>query len=107
MKSIHTKKAFREDVRYARDLLRDIETKIGKGAWDEIADIASELEPLFSSMRCRARDNHEGIEDFDCKYQDEIDEIRAQQEVERARKESEMIMAIATAQLISTTGVAR
>lgn len=74
--NIHTKTAFREDVKYAREMLRRIEIALRGNDWEAVADECNELEPLFSSMRCRATDNVEGIEDFACKYPDEIEAIR-------------------------------
>lgn len=93
MKTIHSKTTFRNDLRYARELIRSIEKAITNGDWDRIADDANELEPLFSAIRANATDNREGILDFDCKFADEITEIRAEQEAERKRKEQKELAA--------------
>lgn len=79
MKTIHTKKMFRDDLQYARQMIRRIENAIRNDDWETVAEEANELEPLFSLIRSNATDNREGIRDFNYKYQDEIDEIRAQQ----------------------------
>lgn len=79
MKTIHSKKMFRDDLQYARQMIRRIEDAIRNNDWETVVDEATELEPLFSAIRSNATDNREGILDFYCKYEDEIVEIRAQQ----------------------------
>ena len=93
MKTIHSKTTFRTDLRYARQLIVAIERAVKNGEWDSITEDALELEGLFGSIRSRATDNREGIEDFDCKYPDEIREIRAQQEAERKKAEQKELAA--------------
>lgn len=90
MKTIHSKKMFRDDLKYARKLIRRIEQAIQNDDWATIVDEAMELEPLFSAIRCNAIDNREGILDFDCKYEDEIEAIR---EAERKNEEQKRIAA--------------
>lgn len=93
MKTIHSKKMFRDDLQYARQMIRRIEKAIANDDWETIVEEANELEPLFSALRCNAIDNREGILDFGCKYPDEIAEIRAEQEAERKRKEQKELAA--------------
>lgn len=93
MKTIHSKTTFRTDLRYARQLIVAIERAVKTGEWDSITEDALELEGLFGSIRSRATDNREGIEDFDCKYPDEIRAIRAEQEAERKKAEQKELAA--------------
>ena len=79
MKTIHSKTKFRNDLKYARQLIVALEQAIKMENWDSVHDDARELEAVFSLLGSYATDNREGILDFDCKYPDEIREIRAQQ----------------------------
>ena len=76
-KAVHTKSKFRKDLQYARKVLRQIEEAITAGQWDDIEDATTELSGVFGTIADLARDNAEGIEDFNYKGQEEIKEIRA------------------------------
>ena len=79
MKSIHTKATFTRDIRYTREVLRQIERSIASGNWADVRDAANELAGTMATLSAFAEDNHEGIEDFGCKWAGEISEIRAKQ----------------------------
>jgi hemerythrin-like domain-containing protein len=77
MKLIHAKARFTEDIQYARHCLRLIEAGLRSGDWEEISDVAMEMEGLISSLRSYADDNHHGIEQSHCLPAWEIAEIKA------------------------------
>lgn len=79
MKTIHTKKSIKTDLTYARQSIAFIERAMKRNDWDAVESLAQELSCIFSLIESRALDNNEGIEDFNCKYRDEIDAIRARQ----------------------------
>jgi hypothetical protein len=87
MKQIHTKKMFRDDLAYARRCIQLIDKATKTGEWTEVQDISNELSAMFSAMRSLATDNAEGIDNFDCKHDFEIQEIRASElaEIEKTR----------------------
>lgn len=82
MKTIHSKKSIKADLSYARQGIAQIVDAMKNNDWNEVNSIAQELSALFSSIESYSLDNHEGILDFACKFQDEIDAIRAQQKEE-------------------------
>lgn len=75
-KAVHTKSKFRKDLQYARKVLRQIEEAITAGQWEDIEDATTELSGVFGTIADLARDNREGIEDFNYKGREEIREIR-------------------------------
>jgi hypothetical protein len=85
MKTIHTKKQFREDLQYARKVIAQIENSIRNNDWNDVEQAAMELSGLFGTIEGDAKDNAEGIENFYCKNSVQIEEIRAQQEAEREK----------------------
>ena len=74
--TIHTKKGFRDDIVYARNVIRQIEESMRKNDWADVENAAMELSGLFASIESRSKDNAEGIEDFYCKSSCEIAELR-------------------------------
>lgn len=75
--NIHTKTEIRDDLKSARWIMRRIEQAITANKWETVADECNELSGLFSALRSLAIDNHEGIEDFNYLYPDQIEAIRA------------------------------
>lgn len=57
--NINSKKAFREDLTYARSILRDIDHYLSLSDWDFVNTLARDLEGLASSIACRATENEE------------------------------------------------
>lgn len=91
-KQIHNKSKFRSDLRYARNLIAEIEKAIKIENWESVVDDSRELEAVFSLLGMYGTDNREGILDFGCKYPDEIREIRAQQLAEsEAKRQKELV----------------
>jgi hypothetical protein len=107
MKLIHTKKQIRNDLTYTRRVLAQIEKSITTGDWADVEDAAQELSAVLALIESRARDNRERIEDFDCKFADEIAKIR-EAEVARWQKIADRVCTDLTATTgIEWTGVAR
>ena len=84
-KTIHSKSKFRKELQYARKVMRQIEEAITSGDWDDITDATTELSGVFGNIAELALDNSKGIEDYGCKTETEISEIRAS-EVARWQK---------------------
>ena len=60
MTTRHSKKTFRTDLKYARQVMRQIEQSIASGSWEDVEDAANELSGMFASMTQLAEDNKEG-----------------------------------------------
>jgi len=60
MSTTHNKKTFRTDLKYAREVMRQIEQAISSGCWEDVEDAANELSGTFASMTQLAEDNKEG-----------------------------------------------
>ena len=101
MKKIHKKTMFNHDLTYARQSISEIAKALRTGEWEQISEIANELSAMFSTMTALATDNAEGIENFDCKYEHEIKEIRAQQLEEKWQTAAKTICA----ELTASTGI--
>jgi hypothetical protein len=76
MSTVHNKKVFRTDLKYARQVMQEIEKAILSNGWEDVEGAANELSGMFASMTQLAEDNKEGIDCFNHKYDYEIEEIR-------------------------------
>ena len=76
-KLIHSKSKIQSDLKYGREVIRQIEQAMKSGDWSDIAEAAQDLAGTFATISAYAEDNHQGIEDFGCKWSGEIAEIRA------------------------------
>lgn len=74
--TIHTKTEIRKDLRYAREVIRQIEKSISKNDWLDVEQAAQELSGLFGQIEWQSRDNIEQIRDFGCKWSEQIEAER-------------------------------
>ena len=57
MSTLHTKKTLRTDLKYARQVMRQIEQSISSGYWADVEDASNELSGMFATMTQLAEDN--------------------------------------------------
>ena len=57
MSTLHTKKTLRTDLKYARQVMRQIEQSISSGCWADVEDASNELSGMFATMTQLAEDN--------------------------------------------------